>query len=200
MPSHKERYNKAKKDSNALKERLLIKWEKRWKEEEGAEELNSFFELFKTTYQYALYGKKYNKAKNIDYKKMFLGIMAIGLVFYLFFCLKSLWLADDAALSLVKGGGSLLILVWLCSIVSKWVDIKKYQETWARHSWHLHAMNREMLKFICNIEPYDNGDRKVVFAKNILEIWDKNQEKFVHNMEEKEKGLMEAFSQISQWK
>ena len=46
------------------------------------------------------------------------------------------------------------------------------------------------------MEPYDCSDRKIVFVKNILYVWDNNQKKFVQNMEEKEKGLMDIFEKI----
>ena len=53
-----------------------------------------------------------------------------------------------------------------------------------------------MLRYISEIEPYKGVDKKKEFVRRILKIWDKNEEKFVHNMEEREAGLMDFFSNL----
>lgn len=44
------------------------------------------------------------------------------------------------------------------------------------------------------MKPYNKSNNKIVFAENIIKIWNKNQEKFVHNMENKERELTDIFS------
>ena len=56
-------------------------------------------------------------------------------------------------------------------------------------------MEMEMLRFISKIAPYDdNTGNKELFMKRVLEIWNRNQDKFVHNMENKEKELTDIYS------
>lgn len=175
------------------KKSLLKHWEEKWKSEEGEHELNVFFEFYKEVYQSVERKNESNKEDNYWYKTWFLLILITGFAFYMWFLIYSFRQGQSSLASL---GFVLMAFIWLETIISKWLDIKKYQETWARHSWNLHMMKREMLCFISQIEPYGNVADKRIFVKRIVEIWDKNQEKFVHNMEEKEKGLMDVFENI----
>ncbi len=172
---------------------LLEHWKEKWQSEAEQKELNVFFELYQEVYQFAERKNKSNKKSNYIYKFSFLAVLAAGFGFYMWFLIHSF---REEQVSFANLGFVLLAFIWMETIISKWMDIKKYQETWARHSWHLHMMNQEMLRFISRIEPYDNAADKAVFMKRIMEIWDKNQEKFVSNIEEKEKGLMDVFENI----
>lgn len=51
-----------------------------------------------------------------------------------------------------------------------------------------------MLRFVNNMHPYNHSKCEEIFAERIIEIWDNNEDKFVHNMENKEKGVMDFFS------
>ena len=55
-------------------------------------------------------------------------------------------------------------------------------------------MQTEMLRFVNNMHPYNHSKCEEIFAERIIEIWDNNEDKFVHNMENKEKGVMDFFS------
>lgn len=198
--SLKDKRNSVRSSVNEQKKSILDKWKVQWCKEQGDENLRIFYELFQAVYSYTLYSKIDNKAKNERYKKAFLLILIIGvlgilgyivLFIYSFFYKKNaLPVLKENSLLMV----SLILLIFLSSIISKWLDIKKYQETWVRHSWHLHMLETEMLRFISNIEPYNNSNNKIIFAEKILKIWDMNQEKFVHNMEDKERTLTDIFS------
>ncbi len=176
---------------------LYEKWNGRWLAEPGSRELNIFYAMFQCVYEYTLSAKEYNKKMNFRWKVIFLFVLSGLWLFYAAILIKFIFFSHEKAqLSWVESGLSLVLLFFLSSIISKWLDIKKYQETWARYSWQQHQMEMEMIRFVSNIEPYNGVNKKQEFVKNISEIWGKNIEKFVHNMEEKEKGLMDIFDNI----
>lgn len=175
---------------------IFAEWKKQWEYETGDEKLNSFFLLFDKVYWYVAYSKDYNKNLNSFWKGRFLKVLVIGFLVYVALGGYNLYKGTERMSVLIENGLFLILLIFLCSLMSKWLDIKKYQETWVRHSWHLHMMESEMLRYICGIEPYEGVNNKIEFVRRILEIWDKNEEKFVHNMEEKEAGLMDFFSNL----
>lgn len=90
-----------------------------------------------------------------------------------------------------------LIAMGLCGALSKWLDIKKYQETWARHARHMGLLEIEMYRYIYAVAPYDSSDSPNIFIKNFLEIEMINTTNFANNMENKEKPLMDIWNQIN---
>ena len=81
------------------------------------------------------------------------------------------------------------IFVIIIYIVSKWMDIKKYQETWARHYFHHHLLNHEIIQYVYELGDYSNKndfDSKYIFINKFLAIENLNMEKFVANLENKE--------------
>lgn len=179
--------------SNAEDDRLFNQWKQMWENDAEAKKLGAFFELYQEVFQSVLNKMNKNKKGNDTYKKCFLGVLAVGFVLYMCYMVFCFIRKES---SFVDLGFILTAFIWLETIISKWMDIKKYQETWARHSWHLYMMKREMLCFVNQVKPYGTMEDRTVFVERILDIWDKNQEKFVHNLEEKEKGLMDVFENI----
>lgn len=176
----------------------FAEWKEKWKKEciSGDKKLDAFFLLFVKVYQYVESSKDYNKYLNSVWKRRFLKLLCIGFIVYVGFGGYNLYKGAEKMSVLIENGLLIIMLSFLCGIMSKWLDIKKYQETWVRHSWHLHMMEMEMLRYISEIEPYKGVDKKKEFVRRILKIWDKNEEKFVHNMEEREAGLMDFFSNL----
>ncbi len=174
--------------------RLFNQWKQKWENEARTDELETFFELYQEVFQSVLCKMNKNKEKNYAYKKCFLGALVVGFLLYTCFMVFCFIRKES---SFVNLGFILAAFIWLETIISKWLDIKKYQETWARHSWNLYMMKREMLCFVNQIKPYGNTEDRKIFVERILNIWDKNQEKFVHNLEEREKNLMDVFENIS---
>ena len=69
------------------------------------------------------------------------------------------------------------------------MDIKKYQETWARHYFHHHLLNHEIIQYVYELGDYSNKndfDSKYIFINKFLAIENLNMEKFVANLENKE--------------
>ena len=94
----------------------------------------------------------------------------------------------------------LFIIVVIAGLVSKWMDIMKYQETWARHSMLVHEMEAEIVKYQYGIKQYrKNSDKNQVFIRRIIRIWDTNQLIFSDNMKNNERILMDYFKSISKF-
>lgn len=87
------------------------------------------------------------------------------------------------------------IALLMYAVLAKWLDVKKYQETWRRHVKHKYELDIEMLKFILKWEKYATSNRRGYFIENIIRSWDKNQDKFQKNMqnEAEMKTLIEKF-------
>ena len=181
------------------KQKLFHEWMNKWLDEAEEEDLNVFFDLFKSVYRYTLCVSERNKKENFKWKLIFLVILSVLWGCYAVFII-TIYFQNGLKLSVLAEQGLVMLLtVFLCSIISKWIDIKKYQETWVRHSWQLQKMETEMMRFISGIEPYHRQDRQLKFLEKILQIWSENEEKFVDDMEEKEKELMDVFHSIKDW-
>lgn len=178
---------------------LLELWEREWKNcyETENDYYNSYFvKLFKDNYEFVKSKTEINKIKNFFGKGVFLLIIIIGVIWYL---ISILQLFDKANNGLAAIGESIfcLIAVYLvASVAVKWIDVKKYQETWARHSNHKYQVEQEMLKFILQMNPYEKEGKKCEFVKRIGDIWGANQKKFNDNMNNKEKKLNDFLHKI----
>lgn len=187
--SLKEKRECARAKQNEEKAKILDMWINQWNMEQENRDLNFFLDLFVSVYEYTKYSMVDNKKKNEKYKKIYL-LTLLGILVCMVFQGYRLFQSNITFPILIENGLYMVILLFLSGIVSKWIDIKKYQETWARHSLHIHKMDMEMLLFISKMAPYDDSQNKVLFAERILKIWDMNEDKFVHNMENKEKELL----------
>lgn len=192
----KKNRKKASSELEQRKSEIFEQWKSIWKsDDDQIYSLAEFYNLFVSNYQYVLASKKWNKYENEHWKKIFVLVIVCG-IGYIGWIMKHTAMQGGGAAALLENTLFLIPLVMAGGAVSKWIDIKKYQETWVRHSEHLHLLLVEMLKFISGMAPYDCSDRKAIFARNVLNIWDKNQTKFLENMENKEKGLMDIFEKV----
>ena len=180
---------------------LLNYWEKEWVEISNKEpnDYDSYFlQLFKSTYQYVLRKGKENNKKNFRWKKIFLGtVVAVIIIFLVFVFYNYFYLQKTEDFDwMILGTVILAILFLFAGIIAKWMDVKKYQETWARHSMHKFYLEQEMLKFIYQLPPYQGTRRKEVFIRHTLKIWKNNQIAFYRNMTNKEKDLKDVIPEI----
>ena len=80
----------------------------------------------------------------------------------------------------------------------KWLDVSRFQETWARYSWMKTLLDLEMIRFVEKIPPYSasisEDERKMEFRKRVLQIQQENIEKFASNLENKEQRLGDGLS------
>lgn len=182
------------------------KWEEKWNRARRTmgieEEEDTFLKLYKKILEKCCLKKDKNKKKNIIFKIIFIIILGVGfasvLISYLFIDSGE----KNPCMNLVSSGVIFLLVIWLASIVNKWIEIKKYQETWIRHSDHMFLLEKEMLKFVEEMEPYEvypaqsDEQRTKRFIQNILNIEETNQNLFSQNMNNKEKELMDIFEKI----
>lgn len=203
-------FRKKKAPENPMK-KIYQKWEENWlaDEQNNAKE-EPFFLLFKFDYEYSCQKALENKKKNF-YMKFFCVLP--------FLVVTILYLGGVLAYNLnilmeVKGDfGEFLknnnwnfsicgtvfyvVAVLLTYVVSKWLDVRQYQETWCRHTEHKYAVEIEMFKYISCMDEYHDNNRKQKFIKNIMKTWDENQKKFIKNMKkEKEIGIESLLEHI----
>lgn len=89
-------------------------------------------------------------------------------------------------------GAVLIALTLGCGIIVKILDIKKYQETWVRHTGTVYKFDKEMLMYILEMEPYDSIYREDEFINRVIAIWVDNLNKFQGNMKQ-ENNMMDIF-------
>ena len=109
------------------------------------------------------------------WKDLFLLILAVGTIIFLKEAFHFFIIEENSLI--VTGTGVVFLIVTLLSavLIVKWIDVKKYQETWARHSLHKYLLEQEMLRFILNIENYNRVDKKRIFVVAVQKIWEENQ-------------------------
>lgn len=94
-----------------------------------------------------------------------------------------------------------LFAAWV--LVSVWITmrsekkrrellLKRYGETWVRHSCTVSYYEEEMVRFLCGIAPYDQSDnalRKKLFQERFMAIAHDNIERFRENMKHTEEYI-----------
>lgn len=181
---------------------IYQQWEEDWLD--GCEEdkkKEPFFLLFKYDYEYTC--KKTAKNKRKNFRMKFYCILPFIIVTLLYITGVGIYNVNEyiqAERNISKfientrwdfsiyGTALYVVAVWLTYIVSKWLDVKQYQETWSRYSEHKYAVEMEMFKYVSCMGEYSYKDRKQKFTENIIKTWDENQQKFIKNMK-KEKEI-----------
>lgn len=194
------------KDTDAAS-RILAQWDEAWKkgknpENQQASAPNPYDDLF-----YDLVHKSYwefykkaikNRRKNFLSKFLLLFIALLFSLAGISLILYSLGFWGESGLETVNYFLSESFLAifsaMILNTISKWISIKKYQETWSRHSRGLHNMQNEMLRYVCHLEPYQEplegfNDFKSMFIERMLKIWGENQNLFQSNLETKEEAM-----------
>lgn len=192
---------KDKKVDKATSNYLYQIWKEVWKMEAkkisreiiGNKE-DLFCELFENAYYFAKNEKSVNKKKNFKGKGIFFIVLLGGILAYS--VLSILDAFSSISITFIDKTEVLLGLFLIALIIGKWLDVKKYQETWVRHSQQEYLIEKEMLLFLYRMGPYQESKRALIFMERIVEIWDANEQKFVQNMENKEKNLLEVFDYI----
>lgn len=178
---------------------------KEWKEEYQRnyfeiDRNDIFYKCFEQSYKDSCEKLEKNKKNNFSMKyKSLLPFIIITIIFFggklisnihMLMVSKDIWKAlgkMDWSFSISGTVFYVLALILTASII-KWIDVKKYQETWVRHSNQKYQMEREMYKFIDGLGEYYSNEFKIKkFKKNIIKIWDDNQKKFLDNMKNEKK-------------
>ena len=191
---------------------LFLKWQTCWIEntrtclgcalEERIDEV-AFLDEFTRAYQTADTKMRENNTKNFKGKGKFLAILIVSGVFQAVLFLGAVCavfhepILNGAAVSDFAVLSTLLILVFFAALftVNKHLDFRKYQETWARHTYAWQQYRHLMLCYLNGIyfsEPASPEARRA-FKISAIYIMDENVKKFAENMEKKEKDLLYGF-------
>lgn len=182
---------------------ILKNWQSCWKNQATQKE-NSFEKIVVSNYN--LFQKKIEKnrdgnfaSKEKIFKRMHRDIFCTGVLVMAVYLLQIVLPLCPAVSLKIDFSIFAIVLVFLTALIGadcytsiKQIEVHKYQETWARHSYALHQMQTEMVKYCETLPPYnvpDSQAKKEHFMLNMLDILDKNHEKFVDNMENKEVQL-----------
>ncbi|MBR2836036.1 MAG: hypothetical protein IKE43_10085 [Coriobacteriales bacterium] len=128
-----------------------------------------------------------------------LWIGLINSIFSTYF--KPTFLLDSIQLDggLIAGIEAVLLTSFAIVFISKntWLNVKKYQETWARHRLTQYRLLHEMLRFLDKTNPYNNpGNDKRMFIENTLAILDEDMQMFHRNLTDKEVSVLKDFLSI----
>ena len=174
---------------------IYYEWRKKWlSDTDEKSEEEPFFRLFTYDYVYTCNQYNHNKRKNFQIK--FLCILPFIVATVLFFFAV---LGYNTFLFIQAGSPQVFmekmdwsfsifstflygIVFIICNVIVKWLNVKKYQETWNRHSTHKYEIDMEMFRYISDMGEYAEKDKRREFIRNIMETWKENQKEFNENM------------------
>lgn len=193
---------KAKKDLNisSCPDIRFEEWKKCWdnglEKKPQKEEYEKFAEDMKQLLDWLNSKIKKNRKMNFRWKRIYIVLFTVLGILYLFFFLSGVSEGEDALRGIGDNWAVFLTFPVLSLAVAKWLDVKKYQETWARHHVQKALLEDEMYKYIYAIEPYDTEEAEEIFVRQFLKIKQANDLKFIENLETKEKSITDMFDQI----
>lgn len=189
--------------------RILEAWDKAWKKGSTPENQQDstynpynvlFYNLVHESYRKFYQKSIKNRRKNflMKFTLLFIALLFSAAGIFLIFYGLDFW--GESNLETVNYFLSETFLAVFSAMtlntISKWISVKKYQETWSRHSRGLHNMQNEMLRYIFHLEPYQGliegfNDLKFksMFIERMLKIWGENQSLFQSNLETKEESM-----------
>ena len=185
-------------------DKIFTCWKKKWKSQQNDDE-DIFYDMVAKTYAEFLEKSNKNREKNFSVKR--LALIMVGLialfeilaVIIIFFPVVDIFKIPFATLNssdrIIFLGVLAASLTAIVTAYMKWIDVKKYQETWSRHSVGFHNMQAEMMRFCYDLNPYDEINelkKKKEFMNRMLKIWDDNYLLFQMNMETKEKNIIDS--------
>lgn len=208
MLKRKKRKKRQEKQENAVPSEIegssiLQNWEDRWGGKEEKKN-DGFKEIVKSNYLLLQKKTEKNRDANFDakekiLKRMHLKIFWTGVLVMVVYLLQIVLSSCPAVNLKIDFSIFATVLVFLTALIGvdcytsiKQIEVRKYQETWARQSYTLHQMQTEMVKYCEMLPPYNVSDSQAAkeqFMLNILDILDKNHKKFVDNLENKEAKL-----------
>lgn len=148
---------------------------------------DSFAEWLDLTMEFLRNGKISNKRKNFWMKglSMFSFLFTYAFVVY--------WNTQNAEVSVLT---PVISLIPPC-IISQWIKIKKYQETWSRYNRFYTLILLEMVKYIYKLNPYGSSQNpSSCFMEKMIILTEEN-EKCFYNIMVKKEDEMSFFSRIT---
>lgn len=212
---------------------LFNQWEQMWFGEagkgqgkEGAsvddiKQKRQFYDMFAQAYDYINGKASKNKRDNFFWKGLVSmlitlsvpAILIVGWIVCHIFSLEHVllnffWDFENNRVYLPNCTVAAAVLVFtmftILTGITKWIDTRKFQETWVRHENAKERLDMEMRKYVLGLEPYDENFSQTVrrerdhhFMLNVLEIFAENLEKFKNNMENKEISVRDSLDKLT---
>ena len=179
---------------DSIYEKFKTKWEST---NNGKPENDIFYNLYNATYELYQVKVRKNRLANFIYKYIFLIILS---AIPLFLALSTKYLLNliDSGISIEIGDvllaatASTMIPSSAAFVVIRYVDVRKFQETWARQSYNQNKMFILMLDFLEKSDK-NKKKKKKTFKADVLTYWKGTGiQKFVDNLENKENNISEG--------
>lgn len=198
-------FYKRKQKKESMQDIVYKQWKEIWvSTDKNQIKRDLFYPLFVENYRFVVKKINENRSKNFIFKSLFVLIFFLIAIVLAYVNVRLIFTEDNSLkanlFQVLAGGAGTGIAVIFASLIGKWMDIKKYQETWVRHSDHKYKLDREMFLYVHELEPYNTDNKKLVFVNQVVKIWDENEKKFVENMENKEKPVMDILQYIKNGK
>lgn len=198
----KDKLKKCKQRVATLNDSILSRWIILWSTNTiNSPYKNEFQEIVEANYKFFQVEAEYNRSKNFNGKGKIVRRVKIsaliigGISIWVFVCKKDIGFTSFLPLLVIV---CILLAAWLYASV-KSIEVKKYQETWARHQNSFFLMQSEMVKYCNDLSPYDKPDEEDInkmFMEHIMAVLEINNSKFVANMENKESQLSDLPEKI----
>lgn len=178
---------------------IFAEWKEKWNAEvnsdgdEKKEDDSPFYRLFCYDYVYTVNGAIRNECKNFRMK--WISTCLLRIIPVLLFCRLAFiyikgtefirdWIEKNTELYLGIETGVVVAVFLLMISIGNWIDVKKYQETWRRHSEHRYEIEMQMFRYISDMGEYGSPDRNEKFVDAIMKTWGRNQKNFNNNMKQ----------------
>ena len=184
---------------DAEKKQLLQQWLEKWNQDSVGSKKALISDLVHDTYQYVQIKAEQNKRLNFRMKRAYLIAVLAMIIVYGFLFLRNLKEKEGAAevlSGLLDNAVVLGVLITTAVLIAKWIDVRKYQETWNRHRKHQFLLEQEMLLYLYEQDPYRTGDKEQIFVLRFLSIESGNMSLFHANMQDREKGLTDILEHL----
>ena len=157
--------------------------ERKWNEELEQENDRLFYKLF--CYDYIYTCNACVKNKKMNFRMKIVCLLPLIFTYIFLFIMKIVQVVKTLKVSGIETN-LIIVAVLLTIVLAKWVNVKKYQETWNRHSAHRHELEMQMFCYISEMGEYGYSNRKEDFIIAIMSTWNVNQKKFNENMKNEE--------------
>ena len=179
---------------------ILLKWKECWdnglKKKPEKREYIEFANFMEELWSWLNKKIESNRTKNFRYKRIYIVSFVVLSILYLIFFLSGISNEKGIISTIGENWAVFLTFPVFGFAVAKWIDVKKYQETWVRHYMQKALLEDEIYKYIYAMEPYGTDEAEEIFIRQFLKIKQANDLKFIENMETKEKSLMDMLDWI----
>lgn len=174
-------------------EAIWDNWHRKWTQDSDEFTKNPFFcNMFKMAYNDIKNKANDNRDLNFLFKGFLMFLILITAILILILVpnfLLDTKIAPTDKIAVISVYG--LSITAILSVIAKWINIKKFQETWSRNRLTQRRLEIEMIKYIYSIEQYTFGkaESKRNFISSVLGILEDNQKMLSKYLETKETDI-----------